>query len=482
MSERSDFRVAVIGAGMAGILAAIRLREAGIDFTVLEKAERVGGTWRENTYPGIACDVPSVVYSYSFDHNPEWSKRYAPGHEIQAYFEDVADRRGITPFIRFGDEVVRCEWVGGRWQIQTAKGHRDEVDAVIAATGVLHHPNIPDFEGLDSFEGTAFHSARWDHSAELDGRRIGVVGTGSTAVQITCALVDRAEHFTLFQRTAQWVMLEENPDISDDKKQAFREDPTRMADLQSYLAKKFREYLVPGFLDVESERMHEVEERCIRDLEDNVKDPVLREKLRPDYRPGCKRLVVSPNFYEMIQRPNVTLETSGIERIEPNGVRTRDGELHELDVLVLATGFKADRFVRPTVVLGRDGLDLDEVWAKGPFAYLSMAVPGFPNLFLVNGPNGPIGNLSLIEVAESQLGYILQLVELLRSGERKEIAVTEEAAKAFEDERVAAARGTIWASGCNSWYLDQNGVPATWTFSYDRFIEETSAPKLEAFE
>lgn len=480
--EPRDLRVAVIGAGMAGVLSAIRLKQMGIDFTVYEKAERVGGTWRENCYPGIACDVPSVVYSYSFDHNPEWSRRYAPGHEIEAYFEDVAARHGIVPRIRFGDEVVRCEWIGGRWTVETAKGHRDEVDVVIAATGVLHHPNIPTFPGMDSFGGAAFHSARWDHSVPLDGRRVGVVGTGSTAVQITCALVDRVGHFSLFQRTAQWVMLEPNPDISEEKKAAFREKPERMAEVQAYLAQKFREYLVPGFLDVYSERMHEIEDRCRRDLEENVTDPVLREKLRPNYRAGCKRLVVSPDFYEKVQRPNVTLVTSGIERVEPAGIRTRDRVLHELDVLVLATGFNADRFVRPIRVLGRDGVDLDDVWADGPFAYLSMTVPGFPNFFMLNGPNGPIGNLSLIEVAEAQLGYVLQLIELLRSGERKEIVVTEEATRRFEEERVAAARDTVWASGCNSWYLDKHGVPATWTFSYDRFTQETSSPNLAAYE
>jgi cation diffusion facilitator CzcD-associated flavoprotein CzcO len=476
------FRVGVIGAGMAGILTAIRLKEIGIDFAVYEKAERVGGTWRENTYPGLACDVPSVVYSYSFEHNPEWSRRYASGPEVQAYFASVAERYDILPFIQFGAEIVRCQWDGARWEIETNAGHRETFDAVIAATGVLHHPNVPHFEGIESFRGHVFHSARWDHDVPLDGQRVGVVGTGSTAVQITCALAERAQHFSLFQRTAQWVMTEPNPQIDEDTKEAFRRDPHLMAERQASLAKKFREYLIPGFLDVESERMHEIEERCRRDLEEGVRDPDLRERLRPSYKAGCKRLVVSPNFYETMQRANVSLVTSPIDRIEPEGLRTSDGHLHELDVLVLATGFDAQKFVRPMQVIGRGGLGLDEAWADGPVAYLSIGVPEFPNFFMLNGPNGPVGNLSLIEVAEAQLGYVMQLVEMLRAGDRKEFSVTEEAMRTFEVERIAAASSTVWATGCNSWYLDKHGVPATWTFTYDRFVDEMSKPNLADFE
>lgn len=476
-----ELRIAVIGAGMAGVLAAVKLKELGIDFVVYEKGDRIGGTWRDNHYPGLACDVPSVVYSYSFEMYPEWSRRYAPGPEIREYFEAVAERRGVMPFFRFSDEVTSCEWIDGRWHLETTSGHTDSADVVIAATGVLHHPNVPKFDGIETFQGDVLHSARWDDGVSLDGRRIGVIGTGSTAVQITSALVDRVHHYSLFQRTAQWVMLEPNFDIAEDKKQTFRDDPAKMTHLHHYLAKKFRDYLVPGFLDVESERMSEVQARCEQDLA-TVRDEQLRAKLTPSYRAGCKRLVVSPDFYEKIQRPNVNVVTEGIERFEPRGIRTRDGLLHELDVIVLATGFRPDRFVRPIRLLGRDGIDLDDVWAGGPVAYLSIAVPGFPNLFMLNGPNGPIGNLSLIKVAERQLAYVLHLVDGLREGRHKEIAVTRAATDRFEAERIAAAKGTVWASGCNSWYLDQNGVPATWTFSYDRFIEDMRAPEFAAYE
>jgi cation diffusion facilitator CzcD-associated flavoprotein CzcO len=234
-------------------------------------------------------------------------------------------------------------------------------------------------------------------------------------------------------------------------------------------------------IDADSEQLRKLEHLCAKNL-DTVADPELREKLRPNYRAACKRLIFSSDFYEAIQKPNAVLVTEGIDRVEPRGVRTVDGVTHELDVLVLATGFQVDRFVRPIRVLGRDGVDLDEVWADGPLAHLSVTVPGFPNFFMLNGPNGPVGNFSLIDVAELQLGYVMQLIELLRTGQCREVSPTEEATEAFESERRAAAANTVWATGCASWYLDRRGVPATWTFSWDRFCEEMAAPKLDQFE
>jgi cation diffusion facilitator CzcD-associated flavoprotein CzcO len=481
-ADARPLRFAVIGAGMAGILSAIKLTEAGFDdFTVYEKAERVGGTWRENTYPGLSCDVPSHLYSYSFELNPDWSHRFSPGPEIQAYFEGVARKHGVERRTRFGDEVTRCEFGGGRWRLETKSGHRDEVDVVIAATGVLHHPNLPEIPGLDDFEGALFHSARWDHGVALDGRRIGVVGTGSTAVQIVSALADRVAKLVMFQRTAQWIMPQENPPYSDAEKAAFHRHPETLRDVHQNLSTLFTAFS-NGVVDESSQQMKMVEAACLANLEDNVRDPVLREKLRPTYRAACKRLVISPDFYQAIQKPSAELETAGIERVEARGVRTRDGRLHELDVLVLATGFRADRFIRPTEVIGRDGVRLDAVWAKRPIAYLSISTPGFPNLFMLNGPNGPVGNFSLIEVAELQFAYILQLVAELRSGRCREISPSAQATERFEAERVEAARHTIWSTGCRSWYLDDRGVPSSWPFSFDRFRAEMAKPKLEAYE
>ncbi len=482
MAERT-LRFAIIGAGMSGILSAIKLHEAGLDdYTIYEKAERLGGTWRENTYPGISCDVPSHLYSYSFEPNAEWTHVYSPGNEIQAYFERVARRHDVEQMIRFGEEVARCAFTGGRWHLETKSGRRDVFDFVIAATGVLHHPSLPDIAGLDTFGGALFHSARWNHDVELDGRRVGVIGTGSTAVQIVSALVDRVAKLALFQRTAQWIMPGMNPAYGEPEKAAFRSDPDMMRTLHADVSRMFAENFSNAVVNAESPGMKLIEVTCRANLENNVVDPLLREKLRPSYRAACKRLIFSPDFYVAIQKPNAELVTSGIERVEPAGVRTRDGHMHELDLLVLATGFRADRFMRPIDVIGRNGVRLAEVWAKRPTAYLSISIPGFPNLFMLNGPNGPVGNFSLIEVAELQFGYIRQLIERVRTGACREISPTQAATTRFDEERSEAAKSTIWTTGCRSWYLDDRGIPASWPWSFDRFREAMAAPRLDAYE
>ena len=369
-------RVAIIGAGMAGILSGVKLHEAGIhDFTIYEKGDAPGGTWRENTYPGLACDVPSHLYSYSFAPNPEWSHRFSPGEEIQRYFLGVASEFGLDARTRYGDAVTDCRFVDGRWHIETAEGHHDDVDVVIAATGVLHHPRYPDIPGLESFEGSMFHSARWDHDAKVDGTRVGIIGNGSTGVQITTALVDRVEKLSLFQRTAQWIMPQENPAYTDEQKVSYRNDPRQLQEMHAHLSEMFGMFAM-AVVDSNSPQIKVVEDMCLANLEESVRDPELRERLRPDYRAACKRLVVSPGFYDAIQRSNAELVTEGIERIEPAGVRTRDGRLHELDVLVLATGFQVSAFTRPMNVVGRGGRSLDDEWSERPLAYLSISVPG----------------------------------------------------------------------------------------------------------
>jgi cation diffusion facilitator CzcD-associated flavoprotein CzcO len=474
--------VAIIGAGMAGILSGIKLTEAGLtDFTIYEKSNRWGGTWRENTYPGLACDVPSHLYSYSFAPNPDWSHQFSPGPEIQAYFERVAHDHGLDDRVRFGDEVVRCEFSEGRWELETAGGHHDVVDVVIAATGVLHHPRYPDIDGLDTFAGTMFHSSRWDHDVELEGARVGVIGTGSTAVQITGAIVDQVAHLDLFQRTAQWVLPQVNPEITEEEKAAFRADPSKLTELHASLSTAFGVF-ANAVVDAESAEAEWIQSACLANLEGSVSDPELRERLRPEYRAACKRLIISPNFYEAMQAPNSELVTEAIEAVVPEGVRTKDGVLHELDVLVLATGYYADAFMRPMHVVGRDGRTLADAWAARPSAYLSISIPDFPNFFMLNGPNGPVGNFSLIEVAELQFGYIMGLIEQLRSGEHREVSATESALDEFEAARVEASKKTIWVTGCQSWYLDDRGVPAVWPWTFDHFRERMRAPEPEAFE
>ncbi len=482
-SPRDDLRFVIIGAGMSGLLAAIELEKAGFDdFVLYEKGDRVGGTWRENTYPGIACDVPSHFYSYSFALNPDWSHRFSPGDEIQAYFEQISKRYGIASRIRFGQEVVCCEFDEGRWKLELRDGSTDVADFVIAATGVLHHPAIPELKGLDRFEGPAFHSARWDPELKLAGRRVGVVGTGSSAVQIVTAVIDEVAKLSLFQRTPQWITPIENPAYTADEKAGFRTHPESMQAVRDEIANAFTLGFANALVDANSPILALIHQSCVANLENSVRDPVLREKLRPDYRATCKRLILSDGFYEAIQRDNAELVTDAIECIEPQGVRTRDGRLHELDVLVLATGFRVSNFVRPMQVIGRNAARLDDVWQDGPFAYLSISVPGFPNFFMLQGPTSPVGNFSLIEVAELQVGYLLRLIESVRSGACREVSATPAAMRRYADERREAAKSTIWASGCRSWYIGQDGLPIAWPFTFDRFREEMKQPRLDDYE
>jgi cation diffusion facilitator CzcD-associated flavoprotein CzcO len=475
----TDFRVVIIGAGMSGILSVIKLREMGItNLTVYEKAEKLGGTWRDNNYPGVACDVPSHLYSYSFAPNPDWSHRFSPGAEIQTYLESVAADHAVEDSVIYGVEVTELKHQDGRWRITTDDGRQDQADVVIAATGVLHHPAWPDIAGLHDFAGQLMHTARWDSSVDLEGLRVGIIGTGSSAIQTVPTIVDHVDHLTLFQRTAQWVMPQENPAYTEEERASFRSDPSTAAALHDEISELFANGFSNAVVDADSELLHMIEETCRLNLEESVTDPVLREQLRPDYRAACKRLVISPNFYEGIQKPNASLVTETITEVEPNGVRTVDGQFHELDVLIVATGFQVDRFLRPIDVVNPEGLHLSEAWAKRPNAYLSVAVPGFPNLFMLNGPNGPVGNFSLIEVAELQFAYFAQLIELLRSGEAEALSPTFEATEAFEGERVEQAKKTVWATGCRSWYLDDRGVPAAWPWTFQKFRQAMKEPNL----
>lgn len=476
-------RFAIIGAGMSGILSAIKLREAGFDdFAIYEKASRLGGTWRENTYPGIACDVPSHLYSYSFAPNPEWSHHFSPGAEIQAYFEKMARDYDVEDFIRFGSEITRCHFREGRWYLATDEGPCDEVDFVIAATGVLHHPSYPDIEGLDRFERSLFHSARWDHDVALENQRVGIIGTGSTAVQVTAELIDRVKSLSLFQRTAQWIMPQENPAYTESEKRDFREKPEQIYRLRDDISVLFAQNFANAVVDADSPQMKLIEETCRQNLELNVKDPVLREQLRPNYRAACKRLVISPDFYQAIQKSNAELVTSEIANVEPKGVRTQDGRLHELDVLVLATGFRVDRFMRPIELFGIGNKSLEDAWAERPAAYLSISIPDFPNFFMLNGPNGPVGNFSLIEVAELQMAYIIQLVNQRREGRCRYLCASQEALENFDAARTKAAKSTVWTTGCRSWYLDDRGIPAAWPWTFDHFREAMERPDLAAFD
>ncbi len=475
-------RIAVIGAGMSGILSAIKLKEAGYaDVAIYEKAARLGGTWRDNTYPGLSCDIPSHAYSYSFELNPEWTRHFSPGPEIQAYFEGVARKYGLNERIRFDSEIARAEWRDGKWHLLTKDGHRDTADIVISATGVLHHPVYPDIAGLKDFAGPAFHTARWDHSVDLTGRRIGIVGTGSTAIQIVPAIVDKVGRLFLFQRTAQWILPLPNPFYADNEKAMYRERPEVLRQTHEFLSQRLVDTFAQAVIG-DQDQLKAIEDACRTNLETNVGDPELRRRLTPNYRAACKRLIMSDDFYPAIQKPNATLVTDAIERIEAKGVRLKNGALVELDVLVLATGFDGHAFMRPMEIVGLGGRRLSEAWSSATTAYRSVAMPDFPNFFMLVGPNSPIGNFSVIRISELQIGYILKLIEAARQGNRHAIVPRHDATERFNRELREAMKGTVWVSGCKSWYLDKHGNPALWPWSFDRFRDEMQAPRLEDFE
>jgi cation diffusion facilitator CzcD-associated flavoprotein CzcO len=477
-------RVVVIGAGMAGILAGIKLQEMGFDdIAIYEKADRIGGTWRENTYPGLTCDVPSHHYTYSFERNPDWTRHLPPGPEIQDYFQRTCDKYGVTPLIRFNTEITRAEWRDGGWDLELGNEETDRAEIVIAATGVLHHPDIPNIPGMEDFASALFHTARWDHSVNLEGRRVGIVGMGSTGVQLISALAGVAGKLFHFVRTPQWIMPMRNGTYSEEQRAAFRADPAALEaymDVATYNANV--ENYTLGITQPDSDGARFFRQACFDNLE-SIEDPKLREALRPDHEPMCKRLVFSPDYYDKIQHPDCRLVRGEIERIEATGIRMLDGELYELDVIALATGFRADQFMRPMTIIGQDGLDLETLWARKPVAYLAVSMPDFPNFFMLNGPNGPVGNYSLIDIAEHQWGYIAQLIERIQCGEAHAICPTRAAMDDFEAARSAAAKQTVWyTGGCRSWYLSADGIPSSWPWNYSKFITDMETPKWEDFD
>ncbi|MPM81956.1 putative monooxygenase [bioreactor metagenome] len=415
--------------------------------------------------------MPSHAYTYSFEPNPEWTRALPPGSEIQSYFESVFSKYKLAAFTRFDTEIISADWTGENWLLKDQHGEPYRAPIVIAATGVLHHPSYPKIAGLQDFEGPVMHSARWDHGVPLDGRRIAIIGNGSTGVQMVSALCDCA-HVRHFQRTPQWIFPVENPLFTEAQRAEFRSNRDLLVYLQNeptYAANVER--FTQAVLNPDSPEIQEIQNICQDNLDHSVRDPALREKLTPQYRAGCKRLIYSPDYYQAIQHPNSRLVTQGIARVEAEGIRTRDGVLHKVDVIALATGFHADRFVRPMQVRGLNGQSLDDAWSNGPTAYKSISMPGFPNFFFMNGPTSPVGNFSLIDTAEMQWGYIAQLIERISESAAVGISARPEALHRYDNERLQAARASVFGSGCNSWYLDQNGVPNTWPWSQSRFRE-----------
>ena len=465
--------VVIIGSGFGGIGLAIRLVQEGFgDIAVLEKADDLGGTWRDNTYPGAACDIPSLLYSFSFEPKTDWSRRFPPQAEILDYLRACARKHGIMPLIRFGTEVTeaRFDEDAGLWHIDTGRGDTLSARVLVSACGQLNRPVVPPIPGQDAFTGTSFHSARWDHDAELDGRRVAIIGTGASAVQIVPEVARRAGHLTVFQRSAPYVIDKPDRPYRAWERALLRTVPGL------YALGRARVYAVYearalGFIRYPA-MMKLIVRRWRTHMHRQIPDPGLRRRLVPDYPAGCKRILISDDYYPALTRPNVDLVTERIERITPDGVRTADGREHPADVIVYATGFATSGFVAPMKITGRDGRELNEEWREGALAHLGMTVHGFPNFFLLYGPYTNLGHNSIIYMLESQFRYVLGCVRRLREENLAWLEVRSDVQDAFGREMDARLRATVWDSGCTSWYMTENGkVVNNWpgfTFAYRR--------------
>ncbi len=455
--------VAIVGAGFAGIGMAIKLKQAGRDdFVVLERAGDVGGTWRDNVYPGCQCDVPSNVYSFSFAPNPRWSRTFAPQQEIWEYLRAVADRYALRPHMRFDAELVDATWdePAQRWTIETVRGTLT-ARVLVGAMGALSQPAIPDLPGLERFSGTTFHSAAWDHDHDLAGRRVAVIGTGASAIQFVPAIQPQVGRLTVFQRTPPWIMPRRDRRVRPRERGLFRLLPAAQKAVRATVYWG-RELTVLPFM--KPRVLGKIPERMARaHLRRSVKDPALRARLTPDYAIGCKRILLSNEWYPALQQPNVEVVSDAIAEIAENGVLTRDGRLHEADTIIFGTGFHVTDMPFVERLHGRGGRKLGDLWREeGMAALRGTTIGGFPNLFLLVGPNTGLGHNSIVFMIEAQLTYAL---DALARTEQAGAAVFEPDAAAqrrWNERLQAKMRGTVWtAGGCASWYLDAHGRNTT---------------------
>jgi len=451
--------VGIVGAGFGGVGIAIRLREAGIEnLTIFERGDSVGGVWRANTYPGAACDVPSHLYSYSFAPGQRWSRRYAPQAEIQSYLEEVTDTFGLRPHLRLNTEVVGAEFdaATGRWSIETAAGDNHRFDLLVTACGQLTRPATPAIEGLDQFEGPAFHSAEWDHDLDLGGRRVAVLGTGASAIQFVPEIAPLVREMTIYQRSPPWIVPKLDRSYPRWERRLFERFPARVAASRAGFFAFFElaTYAFTGHPKIFApfKRIAELERRRV------LVDPELIAKATPDYEIGCKRILFTSDWYPTLTRANVELVGGTVERVTANGVIGADGIEREVDTIIFGTGFHSHNFVAPMAVRGLDGLELNEFWAQRPEAFLGTTITGFPNMFVLYGPNTNHGAGSVPYTLESQFSYILDAARRLKEGGYRYIEVRPEAQQRWRKEMERRSRDTVWTSGgCNNWYLNEKG-------------------------
>jgi cation diffusion facilitator CzcD-associated flavoprotein CzcO len=478
-------RAIIIGTGFSGLGMAIALQRQGIDFVILEKAGDVGGTWRDNSYPGCACDIPSHLYSFSFEPKPDWKNPFSFQPEIWDYLKGVTDKYGLRRYIEFGAHVDRAYWdeAAQRWHVFTFDGREFVGQFLISGAGALHIPSMPDIEGRDEFHGPAFHSAQWDHSVDLTGKRVAMIGTGASAIQIVPEIVGKVGELQLYQRTPPWVVPRSNPDLPIGLRRAMALVPglralTRLGIYWSQEALAYGMTTRPGALKF-------IEEYCKFNIRRSIKDRELRRKLIPKYRIGCKRILNSSTYYPALADPKTEVITEGIARITPTGIVTRDGTEREVDVIVFATGFHVTDSYTYVGIKGRDGEDLVDRWNReGIGAHRGIAVAGMPNLFFLLGPNTGLGHNSVVFMIESQIRYVADAIATCDKLGAQALAPTRAAQDRFNSELQEKLSHSVWNSGgCSSWYLDEHGKNTVLWGGYTwQYWRSTRAIRPEEFE
>jgi len=461
-SNGAVYETVIVGSGFSGLGMGIALKKAGRnDFVILEKANRVGGTWRENHYPGCACDVPSHLYSYSFEPYPKWSRMFAEQREILGYLEHCADKYGLRPHLRFGKEVVKAtlDEAAALWRVELRDGEVLHARHLVLGIGALHRPAYPNIDGLESFEGKTFHSAEWDHDYDLRDKRVAVIGTGASAIQFVPRIAKDVRKLHVFQRTPPWILPKPDREVSDWEKKLFGIAPITQL-LYRYWIYWLWEARAYGFT-VDPKVMKLVELMGRLHIRKQIRDPKLRKAVTPNYTPGCKRILLADDYYPALERPNVELVTEPIAKITPRGVLTKDGVEREVDAIIFGTGFKVTEFLSQMEIRGRGGVTIDEAWKDGAEAYLGTTVAGFPNLYLLMGPNTGLGHTSMVFMIESQIEYVLRCMRTLDARGAKLADVKRNAQRLFNDHLRRRLSRTVWATGCHSWYLDQEGRNST---------------------
>ena len=450
--------IVIIGSGFAGLGMAIKLRAAGIrDFVILERAHDIGGTWRDNRYPGCACDIPSELYSFSFARNPKWSRVFPTQPEIHEYLRACVDKYDLERHIRYDSDVIEARYDAERvlWQVETRGGTRFEASVLISGMGGLSNPAMPQISGLAEFAGPQFHSARWDHDVDLAGKRVAVIGTGASAIQFVPEIAPSVGHLSLFQRTPPWIVPKIDGPVDPRKSLLLNYLPgyAWLHRTSIYLTHEARAL---GFT-VDPKLLRTVEKIAKSHIRRQIADPALRATVTPNYRLGCKRILISNDYFPALTRANVAVVTSDIARVEGDAVITSDGSRHVVDVIIYGTGFRAQDGLAPVRIVGEGGRTLDEAWSDGMEAYLGTSVAGFPNLFTLVGPNVGLGHNSMVFMIESQVAYVLDALRQLRKRGARALDVLPQVQRSFNDEIRAKTKKTVWMSGCRSWYLDKNG-------------------------